>query len=97
MRSPEWFEKRDIDTYLTEIGAYVVKPATYGAGESGHADRICCYRTMFISIEVKRPGKEPTPIQFRRLAAVKAAGGIGIWGDAKKVIHELKCLFPRPA
>lgn len=94
MHSPEWFEKRDIDNYLDQIGAYVVKPATYGAGQSGHADRICCYRAMFLSIEVKRPGKEPTPVQYRRLDAVKAVGGIAIWGDAEKVIAELKALFP---
>jgi Holliday junction resolvase len=94
MHSPEWFEKRDIDTYLDTIGAYVLKPATYGMGKSGAPDRVCCYRTMFIGIEVKRPGKEPTPVQERRMAEIKARGGIAIWGDAEKVIRELKCLFP---
>lgn len=94
MHSPEWFEKRDIDVYLKEIDAYVVKAATFGMGESGHADRVVCYRSLFISIEAKRPGKEPTPVQWRRIKAVQARGGIAIWGIAEKVIAELKCMFP---
>lgn len=94
MKSPEGFEKDAIDKYLIASNFYVCKPATFGMGASGVPDRICCYRTMFVAIEVKRPGKLPTPIQNRRIAEIKARGGIAIWGDAEKVIRELKCLFP---
>jgi hypothetical protein len=42
------------------------------------------------AIEVKRPGKEPTPIQWRRLNEIEAAGGKGFWGTAEKVIREFE-------
>ena len=98
MHSPEWFEKRDIDAYLESIGAYVVKPATFGQGKSGVPDRVCCIRRQtspawFVAIEVKRPGKKPTAIQERRMQEITEAGGIAVWGTAEKVIGELKALF----
>jgi hypothetical protein len=93
MHSPEWFEKRDIDKYLESIGAYVVKPATFGQGKSGVPDRVCCIHGTFVGIEVKRPGKDPTAVQERRMGEVQQAGGIAIWGTAEKVIGELKALF----
>lgn len=93
MHSPEWFEKRDIDAYLESIGAYVVKPVTFGQGKSGVPDRVCCYNGKFIGIEVKRPGKSPTPIQNRRMREIVDCGGIAIWGTAERVIDELKRLF----
>lgn len=90
MRTPEGREKADIDKYLKSIGAYVAKPATFGYGESGTSDRICCIRGRFVSIEVKREGKEPTALQERRMAAVRLAGGVAMWGTAEKVIGELQ-------
>jgi len=90
MKTPEAYEKDDIDEYLKEIGAYVVKPTTGGFGGSGHSDRICCINGWFVAIEAKRPGKQPTPIQWRRIYEVQAAGGQAFWGTAKKVIAEIK-------
>ena len=91
MRSPEGWVKYDTDKYLAGIGAYVVKPATFGYGSSGTADRIVCFAGKFISIEVKREGTVPTTIQERRMKEVRAAGGIAIWGDsAAKIIEEFK-------
>ena len=75
MLTPEGHEKKDIDKYLKTIGAYVVKPTTGGYGESGHSDRICCIKGWFVVIEVKRPGKEPTAIQWRRMRECEASGG----------------------
>ncbi len=91
MRSPESWVKFDVDKYLDGIGAYVVKQTTFGMGGSGHSDRIVCFAGKFISIEVKREGKTPTPIQERRMKEVRAAGGIAIWGDnAKDIIEQFK-------
>ena len=91
MRTPEGWVKHDVDKYLDGIGAYVVKPATFGYGSSGTADRIVCFAGKFISIEVKREGKVPTPIQQRRMKEVHDAGGIAIWGNsAAKIIEEFK-------
>ena len=95
MHSPEWYEKRDIDDFLTSIGAYNCKPTTGGFGQSGTPDRIVCYRGRFVGIEVKRPGKngkviEPTAIQHKRMREIEAAGGKAFWGTAEKVIGEMK-------
>jgi len=95
MRTLEKVEKDILDKYLKKIGAYVVKPATYGYGESGHSDRIICYRGRFCSTEVKRPGKEPTKLQWRRIEAVHKAGGVALWGTAEKIITGLKEAFPK--
>ena len=94
MKSPESFEKDKIRKHLDAINAWCFAPFMAGFGKSGVPDLVCCYRTMFLGIEVKRPGKNPTPIQERRMAEIKARGGIAIWGDAESVIAQLKRLFP---
>ena len=93
MLSPEGWEKKELDAYLDSIGAYVIKPMTGGFGGSGHSDRVCCIDGIFVSIEVKREGKEPTPIQWRRIEEVEAAGGFAFWGTAAKIIGDMKIAF----
>lgn len=91
MRTPEGWVKYDVDKYLKGIGAYVSKPATFGYGGSGEADRLVCFAGKWVSIEVKREGKIPTAIQERRMKEVRAAGGIAIWGDnAPSIIEQFK-------
>lgn len=90
MMTPEGWEKKDLDTFLDEIGAYVVKPATGGYGASGHADRICCIQGMFFSCEVKREGKGPTVLQTRRMEEVEKAGGFAVAGTAAVIIAFIK-------
>ena len=86
MKTPEFYEKKDIDAYLTSIRAYVAKPTTGGFGPSGHADRLACIGGTFWSIEVKRPGKGPTTLQQKRMDEVRAAGGMAVAGTAEVVI-----------
>lgn len=90
MLTPEGHEKKDVDKYLKSVGAYVVKPATYGFGKSGHADRICCIAGTFWSLEIKREGAQPTVLQIRRMTEARAAGGKTAWGTAKKIIAEIE-------
>ena len=94
MKSPEGFEKDAIKKYLQANGYWFFSPLMAGYGASGMPDLCACKNGAFVAIEVKRPGKEPTPIQVRRINAIRAAGGIAIWGTAEKVIGELKVLFP---
>src|SRR3954466_4954031 len=86
MKTPEGYIKDDVDKFLKRIGAFVVKPATYGFGVSGNPDRVVCYGGKFIGIEIKREGKTPTPLQELRLKNIREAGGIAIWGDSVEVI-----------
>lgn len=90
MKTPETREKAEIDKYLAGIKAYVVKPTTFGYGGSGAPDRVCCISGTFWGIEVKREGKVPTAIQYRRMAEIRAAGGMSCWGTAEKVIGEIE-------
>lgn len=95
MKSPEKWEKDEVDAYLATIGAKVFKPATFGYGVSGCSDRLVCYKGKFIACEVKRPGKTPTKPQWDRINEVQAAGGIAVWGTSAKIIAELNAiLFP---
>ena len=90
MKTPEGYEKDEICEYLDSIGAWYFKPVMNGFGKSGVPDIVGCLNGKFFSIEVKREGKEPTPIQGRRMSEIWRAGGIAIWGTAKKVIGELE-------
>jgi hypothetical protein len=95
MHTPEWHEKKAIYAYLDEGGPLVWyhKPRTGGFGSSGTSDIIGCHRAragQMFAIEAKRPGCAPTPIQWRRLSEIEAAGGKGFWGTAEKVIAEFE-------
>lgn len=95
MRTPEGWEKAALDRYLHSIkGLYLIKPATFGYGGSGAADRVGCFAGRFFSIEVKREGKVPTALQNRRATEVREAGGIAIWGNnAPWIIEQFKQAF----
>jgi hypothetical protein len=55
------------------------KPVYFAHGEKGVADIIACSpKGSFVAIEVKRPGKKPTPEQVEFLKRVNAYNGIGI-------------------
>ena len=93
MQTPESYEKKRICEYLDSIGAWYCKPATYGFGKSGTPDIVACVHGHFVSIEVKREGKEPTPLQLARIRQIKDAGGSGYWGTARKVLPELHAWY----
>jgi hypothetical protein len=90
MKTPEAYEKAELDKFLESIGAYVVKPATYGFGQSGHADRVCCIKGYFWAFEVKREGGKMTVLQARRFREINAAGGRIHAGTAAAIIEHLK-------
>jgi Holliday junction resolvase len=96
MRTPESYEKAEICKYLDSIGAWYFKPMMNGFGKAGVPDIVACYQGRFIGVEVKREGKEPTPIQNRRLNEIRTHRGIGVAGTAKQVISYLNELLPRP-
>lgn len=96
MKTPESHEKDDICRFLDCGGSiapglmWYFKPYSAGFGKSGVSDILGCYRGKFFAIEVKREGKEPTPIQWRRMREIEAAGGKAFWGTASKVIPEFE-------
>ncbi len=89
MKSPEGYEKDDIEAYLKTLGCWYFRTFTGGFGKSGVPDFLGCYRARFFSIEVKREGKEPTALQWERMREIDNAGGRTFWGTAGKVIPEI--------
>lgn len=90
MKTPEGWEKADIDKYLESIGAYTIKTQNMGFGQSGAPDRVCCIEGRFWGIEVKREGKGPTAIQQRRMDEIETAGGLAVAGTAEVVIRTIR-------
>ena len=62
--------------YLKSMGAYVVKVSI--ATKSGVPDIICCYKGVFIAIEVKAPGGAISTLQQWNIEQIRKAGGIAI-------------------
>lgn len=92
MKTPESFEKAEIDAFLKNLGpeiAWWFNPYMAGFGKSGVADKVLCLCGAFWSIEVKRPGKSATALQQRRMDEVRKAGGQAVAGTAEVVIQAL--------
>ena len=92
MRTPEWYEKRDISAFLDSLGPEVcsyVKHNSGGFGASGNGDFTVNLTGAYWHVEAKRPGKEPTAIQTRRMNEVRSAGGRAVAGTAEVVIQVL--------
>ena len=47
----------------------------------GIPDLIICVKGRFVSIELKRSGEKPEPIQIARINEIRRAGGLAIWSD----------------
>ena len=95
MRSPEYYEKDDIKKFLAALGedCWYFMPYMRGMGKNGVPDIVGCYKGRFFSIEVKREGAKPTPIQTRRMKEITDAGGWAVAGTAEVVIDAFKRAF----
>lgn len=93
MKGPESYEKDKICKYLDTLRCWYFRPYMAGFGKAGVADIIACIDGRFISIEVKRPGKGPTPRQQTRMDEIDKVGGLVVAGDAEHVIAHLKYVF----
>jgi hypothetical protein len=92
MKGPEFFEKQDICAFLDKIGpdhCWYFKPQMAGFGKSGVPDIVGCLYGTFVGIEVKRPGKDPTAIQARRMSEIARTNGYAVAGTAEVVIEQL--------
>ena len=71
------FQKKIIK-YLESIDAYVFKHNASAISKAGVPDLICCYRGLFIGIEVKKDNKsKPTELQKYNINKINECGGIG--------------------
>ena len=78
-RSPlEKTIQANIIRYLRGQGAVVDNNVGTAFGQAGRLDLTVCWEGRYITIEVKRPGEQPTLLQRREIERVKAAGGVAI-------------------
>lgn len=78
MAQPEASLVKKIRTHLELSGAWVFK--VHGGDnpfqEVGIPDLLCCWRGLFIGLEVKLPGEKASPKQRHIIRAIREAGGI---------------------
>lgn len=88
-QTPEAKVKAKIKKFLKERGVYFFSPIGSAFGTHGVPDLVCCYKGLFVGIEVKAPGKlgTLTANQQAHLAKIKEAGGWAIViDDVSKVV-----------
>jgi hypothetical protein len=95
--TPEGKEKAKVRKYLNSLWCtYQLWPVPSGYGRSG-VDCYACIYGKFLAIEVKAPGKKPTPRQFAELEAVAGAGGFIAHGTADEIIQAIENVSRRTA
>ena len=72
--------------YLESIGAYVIK--VISANKSGVPDVHACLNGRWISIEMKKPGAKPDPLQLHHLQMIQRAGGLATWATSVTQIQD---------
>jgi hypothetical protein len=62
---------------LSKRGALIIPYSAYPHGMPGTPDLLCCYRGIFLGVEVKRPeaSSDPTPRQLAVHDLIRKAGG----------------------
>jgi len=82
---------RSVKAALTLIGAKFIKIHGVPTMESGTPDIIGCHRGRCFTMELKRPGEKPTPLQEKRLREWQTAGAItGVVTSAREALELLE-------
>lgn len=69
------FKHRNVGIYKKDTGSYIPLPS----GEKGISDIIGCLPDgRFLAVEVKCPGKKPSPDQLDFLKRIWQSGGVGL-------------------
>ena len=72
--------------YLESINSYVVKIVS--ANKSGVPDICACIQGRWLSIECKRPGFQPEPLQLHHLNQIQKAGGLATWATSVTQVQD---------
>lgn len=89
--TPEGKVKKKITAYLKTLAPdmWYDMPVPIGYGKST-LDYLCCYQGRFFSIEAKRPGGKPTPLQENLMRAIRAAGGTSFVISDDETLEDFK-------
>ena len=72
--------------YLESLNCYVVK--IISANKSGVPDICACINGRWLSIECKRPGFQPDPLQYHHLSQIQKAGGLATWATSVTQVQD---------
>lgn len=67
----------------------VVKVHGGASQKSGTPDLLGCIRGRFVAVELKQPGKVPTPLQMKRLRDWARAGALAGWATTEVELDAL--------
>jgi len=71
--------ERRLRDYCNRLGIYTRKFVS--PGNRGVPDRVMHYQKKTLYIELKAPGKKPTPLQLREISLLNAQGIPAFWTD----------------
>jgi len=83
--TPEAKVKKQVKEILDRHNAYYFMPATGGYGASGVPDIVACINGMFVGIECKADGNQPTKLQLKHLNDIADSGGLAFTVDASSL------------
>ena len=83
--TPEGKIKSSIKKILNKHGVYSHMPVQNGMGAPS-LDFVCCFKSFYLAIEAKAPGKKPTERQKKTMRKIRAAGGYAF------VVHDAATL-----
>ena len=72
--------------YLESLNCYVVK--IISANKSGVPDICACINGRWLSIEMKKPGEKPDPLQLFHLQMIQKAGGLATWATSVTQVQD---------
>ena len=92
MPTQEQLIKKDIKSYISQIGGFwsMVQGGPYS--KPGDPDMLCCVNGKFIGIEVKTPTGVVSELQMQRGQEIEDAGGV--WFVARS-LEDVKNEFGR--
>ena len=80
-----------IKAYLKTIdGLYFFKEHGGLYGTAGVPDIICCYKGLFIALEVKTPDGKPTALQDATIKRIRETGGVA---EVVRSVEDVKTII----
>lgn len=82
--------QQSIIELLKRRRVWYINTRTGGYGRNGIPDLLCCYRGMFVAIEVKRPiaSSQASKPEERELAAITRAKGFALIARSKQDVAD---------
>ncbi len=80
--------------YARKNGIYTRKFSS--PSRRGVPDRVFIKHGIVVFMELKRPGEEPTPLQYHELKEIDDAGGIALWADTATAAINMLEIYLNP-